>query len=49
MASIPISSEKAANVVADWRTGAFSQQDLADKYKVSKGFVNVTTQVGATN
>ena len=27
-------------IVADWRTGEYSQQDLADKYKISKGKAN---------
>lgn len=40
MAAIPLKLEISAAIVADWRTGAFSQQGLADKHKVSKGAVN---------
>ena len=40
MAAIPLNDDKVSRIVADWRTGAFSQQDLADKHKVSKGSVN---------
>jgi hypothetical protein len=28
------------SIVADWRTGAYSQQDLAKRHSVSKGVVN---------
>jgi len=40
MAAIPLNPDKAAQIIADWRTGEYSQQDLADKHKVSKGKVN---------
>jgi hypothetical protein len=40
MAAIPLDETLIAKIVADWRTGAFSQQALADKHKVSKGAVN---------
>lgn len=40
MAAKPIDPELAATIVAEWRTGEFSQQDLADKHGVSKGVVN---------
>ena len=40
MAAKPIPEVVAKDIVADWRTGAFSQQELADKHKVSKGAVN---------
>lgn len=40
MAAIPLNPDVCAAIVADWRTGAFSQQDLADKHNVSKGAVN---------
>ena len=40
MAAKALSSSIAESIVADWRTGAYSQQDLADKHTVSKGVVN---------
>lgn len=40
MAAKQIPETVAKDIVADWRTGAFSQQELADKHKVSKGAVN---------
>lgn len=40
MAAIPLNPDVAAKIVADWRTGAFSQQALADKHGVSKGKIN---------
>ena len=39
MAAKPTDKEVAEKIVADWRTGCFSQRELADKYKVSKGTV----------
>ena len=40
MAAIPLNPDKAAQIVADWRTGEYSQRQLADKHKVSNGKVN---------
>lgn len=40
MAAKPLDTDKAEKIIADWRTGAYSQQKLADKHKVSKGVVN---------
>ena len=40
MAKAAIDSSIAQSIVADWRTGEYSQQALADKHKVSKGAVN---------
>jgi hypothetical protein len=40
MAAKPLDPIKAESIVADWRTGEYSQQDLADRHKVSKGAVN---------
>lgn len=40
MAATPLNEDLVAKIVADWRTGAFSQQKLADKHGVSKGAVN---------
>lgn len=40
MAAKPLSDSVTKDIIADWRTGAFSQQKLADKHKVSKGVVN---------
>ena len=40
MAAKPLSDSITKDIIADWRTGAFSQQKLADKHKVSKGVVN---------
>lgn len=40
MAAKPIDSSIALSINADWRTGAYSQQALADKHRVSKGVVN---------
>lgn len=37
-------AEQVPLIVADWRTGAFTQRDLASKYRVSVGFVNKTTK-----
>ncbi len=36
--------EKASLIIADWRTGNFTQRDLASKYRVSVGFVNKHTK-----
>ncbi len=35
----PSTSEKIHLIVADWRTGNYTQRKLAQKYKVSNGFV----------
>lgn len=40
MAAKPLAKKIAEMIVADWRTGGYSQQALADKYDVSKGAVN---------
>lgn len=40
MAAIPVSSIIREQILQDWRMKLGSQADLADKYKVSKGFVN---------
>jgi len=40
MAAKPINPVTEQMIVADWRTGEYSQQDLADKYKISKGKTN---------
>jgi hypothetical protein len=40
MAAKPINKNTSESIIADWRTGAYSQQKLADKYAVSKGVVN---------
>ncbi len=40
MAAKPIGSVKSESIVADWRTGEYSQQRLAEKHGVSKGVVN---------
>jgi len=37
-------ADQAPLIIADWRTGAFTQRDLASKYRVSVGFVNKTTK-----
>lgn len=36
----PLEKKLIESIQADWRTGAYSQQKLADKYHVSKGAVN---------
>jgi predicted DNA-binding protein YlxM (UPF0122 family) len=40
MAAKPLNQNVIDSIIADWRTGAYSQQKIADKYKVSKGAVN---------
>ncbi len=40
MAAKSLPETVSQDIVADWRTGEFSQQELADKHKVSKGAVN---------
>jgi len=40
MARKSLDSVLIEKVKADWRTGAFSQKDLSDKHKISKGAVN---------
>ncbi|MEI6737789.1 MAG: hypothetical protein WCL29_04840 [Pseudomonadota bacterium] len=40
MAAHPISKKINESIVLAWRVGQLSQQDIADKYKVSKGYVN---------
>lgn len=40
MAAKPIDKGLAEKIVAEWRTGEYSQQDLAERNKVSKGVVN---------
>lgn len=40
MAGIPLKQSILEAVVADWRTGQYSQDKLAEKHKISKGAVN---------
>ena len=40
MAARPLDKKITDGVIADWRVGQLSQNDIADKYKVSKGMVN---------
>ncbi|MGO8753831.1 MAG: hypothetical protein ACLQHK_01215 [Gallionellaceae bacterium] len=40
MAAKRLDQDLAQTIIAEWRTGAFSQQDLADRHRVSKGVVN---------
>lgn len=40
MAGKSLDPDIAATVIAQWRTGKYSQQALADKHSVSKGAVN---------
>lgn len=40
MAARSIDPAISGKVVAEWRTGEYSQQDLARKHKISKGMVN---------
>jgi len=40
MAAKPIGRSVAATILAEWRTGEYSQQNIADRNKVSKGVVN---------
>ena len=42
MAKLTLNDEK--NLVADWKTGAYSQRDLASKYNCSKGKVSQLTE-----
>lgn len=44
MARQPIPQKTVEQITAEWRTGEYSQQDLADRHKVSKGFVNKITK-----
>jgi hypothetical protein len=37
-------SSKIETIIADWRTGAYTQRDLAAKHEVSKGFVGKHTK-----
>ena len=37
-------ADKIPLIVADWRTGAFTQRQLAGKYRVSLGFINKHTK-----
>lgn len=39
MAAKPIPDGKIADIIADWRTGAFSYSQLADKHSISKAKV----------
>lgn len=36
----PIHSDVTESIINDWRIGELSQNDIADKYKISKGAVN---------
>jgi hypothetical protein len=40
MAAHPINPAIADKIIAEWRIGEYSQQDLAERNKVSKGLVN---------
>ncbi len=40
MAAKPIDADVIAAIISDWRITKLSQDDLAAKYRVSKGFVN---------
>jgi len=40
MASIPIDTRITEDIINYWKTGEYSQQQLANKFKVSKGYVN---------
>lgn len=40
MAAKPIDSDVAERVIADWRTGEYSQRQLSDKYSISTGSAN---------
>lgn len=44
MAAKPISPNKIAEMIADWRTGEYSQRDLAHRHKVSLGLVSKHTK-----
>ncbi len=44
MAAKPIKPSIAAAIVTDWRTGEYSQRQLADKHKVSTGKVAQLTK-----
>ena len=44
MSAKPLDPKTVESIVIDWRIGQLSQQDLADKYKVSKGVVNKYTK-----
>ncbi len=37
-------SQKIPLIISDWRTGNFTQRDLAGKYRVSVGFINKHTK-----
>jgi hypothetical protein len=39
MTGKPIDSDTQASILAEWRTGAYSQRDLAARHRVSNGFV----------
>lgn len=39
-----LSEKEELNLVADWKTGRYSQRDLAEKYNCSKGKVSQLTQ-----
>ena len=39
-----LSDREEENLVSDWKTGRYSQRDLADKYNCSKGKVSQLTQ-----
>jgi hypothetical protein len=40
MAAKALEKSVSESIVAEWRTGEYSQQDLANRHKVSKGVVN---------
>lgn len=40
MATVPIPPDKVERIIADWRTGEYSQSEIAWRHKVSKGLVN---------
>lgn len=44
MSCVPTNPDIIGRIVAEWRTGEYSQQDLAVRNKVSKGLVNKHTK-----
>ena len=40
MAAIPLNQDRVAKIIAEWRTGNYTQRDLASKHRVSVGYIN---------
>jgi hypothetical protein len=40
----PVEPRKVAAIIADWRTGKYKQRDLAEKYKLSNGYIAKITK-----